>query len=281
MTDAAATLTLADGREVRWFDTGAGPSHVLVWHHGTPSDGRIYGVLRAAAGARGIRVISVARAGYPGSTPLPGRSVADSARDVLAVLDAAGVDRFATLGASGGGPHALALAALAGERATGAATFSSPAPYDGDPAWFDGMRDPGALRAATRGREARARYDDEAEFDPDVFVAADWALLEGDWRELGQDAGAVGALAPEGAVDDDCAFVAEWGFEVPRIAASVLIVHGDQDRMVPAAHATRLLRLLPYATSWWFADDGHVSALRAVPHALDWLLAHGLSTPSP
>lgn len=282
MTDAGATLTLDDGRDVRWFDTGAGPAAVLVWHSGTPSDGRIYGVLRAAAAARGIRVISVARPGYPGSTRVPGRSVADAARDVLAVLDHAGVDRFATLASSGGGPHALALAALAGRRATGVATFAAVAPFDaGDPEWFAGMADPSALRAAARGREARTRHGEAAEFDPGVFTAADWAALAGEWGEMGEDAQATGAAAPAGAIDDDCAFVADWGVDVRQITASALIVHGDEDRMVPAGHTTRLLRLLPDATSWWFADDGHISALRAMPNALDWLLEHGLSSPSP
>ncbi|MFC4242527.1 alpha/beta fold hydrolase [Gryllotalpicola reticulitermitis] len=280
MTDAGATLTLPDGREAHWFDTGAVQAPVVVWHHGTPSDGRIYGVLREAAVARGIRVISVARPGYPGSTRRIGRTVADSARDVLAVLDAAGVERFAAVGSSGGGPHALALAAVAGERATGVATFASLAPYDDDPEWFEGMADPSALEAAVRGLEARTRHDDEAEFDPAVFSAADWAALQGDWAEMGADAQATGEAGNEGAVDDDRAFVTDWGVDVRQITASVLIVHGDEDRMVPAGHATRLLCLLPDATSWWFADDGHVSGLRALGSALDWLLEHDLSSPS-
>lgn len=281
MTDAGATLTVADGREVHWFDTGAGPERVLVWNSGTPSDGRIYRVLGEAARARGIRVISVARPGYPGSTRLVGRSVADAARDVLAVLDAAGVGPFAAVGSSGGGPHALALGVLAGRRAIGVATFASLAPYDSsDTGWFEGMADPRALHAATRGLEARTRYAETAEFDPAVFSPADWAALQGPWSEMGADAQATGESGAPGAIDDDRAFVTDWGVDVGEIAASVLIVHGEADRMVPAGHATRLLRRLPDATSWWFADDGHVSALRALPNALDWLLEHGLSSPS-
>ncbi|HEY0246980.1 MAG TPA: hypothetical protein VGC45_01860 [Gryllotalpicola sp.] len=63
-------------------------------------------------------------------------------------------------------------------------------------------------------------------------------------------------------------------------ARDVLAVQAEVDRMVPAGHARRLLAVLPAATSWWLADDGHVSAPRAWPQALDWLRQHGLSSPS-
>jgi len=282
MTDSAMTLTLPAGREVRYFDTGPTPGGTLVWHSGTPHTGRPPAPVAAAAAERGIRVVSVARPGYGGSTRLIGRSVADAAHDVLAVLDALGVGRFATVGSSGGGPHALALAALAGERALAVATFASLAPYHADDHdWFTGMADPRALRAATLGLAARTDHEVHAEFDETVFTSADWAALEGEWGDLGADAQAAGAAGSDGAIDDDCAYVFDWGVELADIRAHVLIVQGDEDRMIPAGHATRLLRALPDATSWWFADDGHVSVLRALPQAVDWLLEHGLSTPSP
>jgi pimeloyl-ACP methyl ester carboxylesterase len=282
VADVAAVLTLPEGRELRYHDTGAGsdPGRVLVWHSGTPHTGRLLAPLRRAAAAAGVRLVSVARPGYGGSTRLIGRTVADAARDVLAVLDHLGVGRFGTLGASGGGPHALALAALAGDRVFGVATFASVAPYRAhperpdDPDWFAGMGDPRALRAATEGLSARARYAELAEFDPAVFTAADWAALAGEWAELGQDAEAAAAESDGGEVDDDCAYVFDWGVELADVRAPVLIVQGEQDRMIPAGHATRLLRALPDATSWWFADDGHVSVLRALPQAIDWLLEH-------
>jgi pimeloyl-ACP methyl ester carboxylesterase len=287
MTDAAAALTLPGGREVRYYDTGptAQPGRVLVWHSGTPHSGRLIAPVRAAAERAGIRLISVARPGFGGSTRLIGRSVADAARDVLAVLDELRVERFATVGSSGGGPHALALAALAGERALGVATFASVAPYRAheqradDPEWFAGMADPRALRAATEGLSARARFAEQAEFDPGVFTDADWRALEGEWAELGQDAQAGAAQADGGEIDDDCAFVFDWGVDLSELRAHVLIVQGEQDRVIPAGHATRLLRTLPDATSWWLAEDGHVSVLRALPQAIDWLMEHGLSSP--
>jgi pimeloyl-ACP methyl ester carboxylesterase len=277
-TDAAQALALPDGREVHYFDTGARPNGTLVWHSGTPHTGRPPAPVAAAAAERGVRLISVARPGYGGSTRLPGRTVADAARDVLAVLDALGIARFATIGSSGGGPHALVLAALAAERVTGVATFASVAPYDPDDGgWFTGMADPSALRAATHGIDARTAYAEHEVFDDETFTAADWAALEGEWGDLGADAGEAQRAGPQGAIDDDRAFVTDWGAELTDIRGHVLIVQGEEDRMIPAGHATRLLRALPDATSWWFAEDGHVSVLRALPHAVEWLAEHGMT----
>src|SRR5205814_1021606 len=78
----------------------------IVWHHGTPDSGGIYRLARESAEQRGLRLLAYDRPGYGGSTPHPGRTVADAAVDVGAILDELGVERFATYGLSGGGPHA-------------------------------------------------------------------------------------------------------------------------------------------------------------------------------
>jgi len=71
----------------------------------------------------------VTRPGFPGAERRTGRTVADSAKDVIEVVDEPGIEHFATAGYSGGGPHALALAALLCERVTATAAFASPAPF--------------------------------------------------------------------------------------------------------------------------------------------------------
>src|SRR5688500_7771343 len=94
----------------------------LLFHNGTPSSGQLYDPFVQAASQRGLRMVSFSRAGYGDSTRNPGRSVAHVIPDVAVVLDQLGADRFYTLGWSGGGPHALACAALLPERLIGAAT---------------------------------------------------------------------------------------------------------------------------------------------------------------
>jgi pimeloyl-ACP methyl ester carboxylesterase len=257
----------ADTRSVNRF--------TVLWHHGSPQTGALLAPLLTAAAERGMRLLSYGRPSYGGSTPRPGRTVASAASDVAQIADALEIERFAVMGASGGGPHALACAAQLPGRVTGVASLAGLAPFDADGIdWFAGMADDGALRAAVRGRKAREQYEETADFDPASFIERDYAALDGAWSSLGADAGAAYAAGSDGIIDDDVAFVTPWGFAVAAITAPVLIVHGGQDRMVPPAHGDWLLRHLPNAELWFRPRDGHVSILDACPLAMDWLRAH-------
>ena len=139
--------------------------------------------------------------------------------------------------------------------------------------WFDGMASDGGLRAAVKGRDARARYAEVDEFDDSSFISADWAALAGDWSSLGGDAQLADAAGPDGLIDDDVAFVAPWGFELRDISVPVLLTQGGLDRVVPAAHADHLLRNCRNSELWLRPNAGHISILETCPVAMDWLLA--------
>lgn len=72
---------------------------------GTPNSRILYAAHVRDARERGLRLIAYDRPGYGGSTPRPGRAIVDCVSDVRAIMDALGVERFATWGISGGGPH--------------------------------------------------------------------------------------------------------------------------------------------------------------------------------
>ncbi|WP_022878671.1 alpha/beta fold hydrolase [Microbacterium sp. B19] len=238
---------------------------VLLWHHGSPQTGAILPPVQAAADARGLAVVSVARPAYALSPRVPGRTVADVAAGLRSVVEALGVASIVSVGASGGGPHALACAAVMPGLVRRVVTFASPAPFDGRDQWFAGMQAPRALRAAAEGEEARRRFaevDEFDEFDPDSFVDADYAALEGEWASLGADVGASAAYGDDGLLDDDLAFVRPWGFASAEVMASVLLVQGERDRVIPPHHARLLAEALPNATLQLHPDDGHVSVLR-------------------
>ena len=274
-------VRLADGRLLRVHDTGGDSPNALtlLWHHGSPQTGALLDPLVEAAAARGIRLVSYGRPGYGGSSPHRGRAVASAASDVARIADALGLGRFAVMGASGGGPHALACAALLPDRILGAVSIAGLAPFTESFDWYAGMVTDGALRAAAAGREARERHAATDEFDEDSFIAADWAALRGAWASLAADAGRAGAAGVDGLVDDDVAFAAPWGFEVSEIDVPVLIVHGGRDRVVPPSHAHWLVQHCPSSELWLRPRDGHVSILEAGPLAMDWLRAEGRDGP--
>jgi pimeloyl-ACP methyl ester carboxylesterase len=269
-------LRLSDGRTLRVHDAGgpgASDTPALLWHHGSPQTGALLEPLAASAAARGIRLLSYGRPGYGGSSPDPGRTVASAADDVRQLADALGVARLAVMGASGGGPHALACAALLPDRVTGAVCLAGLAPRSDAFDWWAGMASDGGLRAATDGRPARERFAATEEFDPAIFTPEDWAALRGMWSPLGADAEKAGAAGADGLVDDDVAFVTPWGFDIGRIDVPVLLVQGEQDRVVPRSHAAWLARTIPSAELWLRPRDGHISILDASPVAMDWLRA--------
>lgn len=265
----------ADGGVLRAYDArpeGRDGAPAVVWHHGSPHTGVPLAPVLGPALARGMRLVTYARPSYGASTPRRGRDVASAADDVARVADALGLGRFAVVGHSGGGPHALACAALLADRTTAAASVSGLAPWDGDDAWFAGMRSDAALRAATRGRDARLAHAAQDAFDPEVFTDADHAALAGPWSVLGDDAGAADAIGPDGLVDDDVAFVSPWGLDLGAVRAPTLVVHGVQDRMVPVSHADRLAASVPHAELRRLEGDGHVSVLREYGTVLGLLL---------
>lgn len=267
-------LRLPDGRSLTVTDAG-GPmdAPVLVWHNGSPHTGRPLAPVVEAAQAAGFRLVTYARPSYGGSSPQPGRDVASAATDVAAIADAMGLARFSLAGYSGGGPHALACAALLGDRVTAVATFASPAPFTTAFDWFAGMAAPSVLRSAREGRPARARFAETDTFDESQFIASDWAALSGAWGMLGQDAGAADAFGPDGLIDDDVAFASPWGVDPAAIAVPTLIVQGDGDRVIPATHGRSLAAAIPGATLDLRPDAGHVAVLAALPAALAWLTA--------
>jgi len=265
---ASRDVRLDDGRTLRAHDTGEGDL-VVLWHHGTPNTGAPPEPLFDVSAPLGIRWIGYDRPGYGGSTPLPDRSVAAAAGDAAAVADALGVDRFAVMGHSGGGPHALACAALLPDRVSAVVSVAALSPYTGGgDDYFDGMAEAGVatLRAALSGRTPQ--------LDPDAdigFLPADWSALETDWFWFQRVVADGSARGPGPAAADNAAFVRPWGFPFAAVAAPVLIMHGAADRMVPSVHATRLAARLPGADLRIIPAEGHLTVLRHAAGALHWL----------
>ncbi len=227
---------------------------------------------------RGLRYVSFTRAGYGGSTRRPGRTVADVVEDARTVLDSIGVDKAWVMGWSGGGPHALATAALMPDRTLGTALIASVAPYPAE--GIDFMAGMGAENIEEFGHALDG---------PDALVP----FMEAAWpafRNLtaSQVADSLGDLADEvdrasirddyaewlaelfreamregywGWFDDDMAFVRPWGFELGSIPGPVHIWQGAHDRMVPYAHGEWLAAHVGGACPHLHDDHGHLSLI--------------------
>jgi pimeloyl-ACP methyl ester carboxylesterase len=269
-------VELPDGRTLHTYDTGTGELTV-VWHHGTPNIGTPPEPLFAASDRLGIRWISYDRPGYGGSTPQPGRHMSSAGELTAAVVDALGIERFAVMGHSSGGPHALACAALLPDRVSAVVSAAGLAPLSDDKLdwWFTGLAAGGeaSLRAATQGREAIAKHQASAEFDPESFTPADNTAFDGPWGWFGSVVRPAMAAGPDAQIDDELANVSPWGFDPATITAPVYLFHGEADRMVPASHSVWLAGQIPGSSLRLYPDDGHISVLNHAEQALEWLAA--------
>ena len=128
METGFGSVVTSGGRTVAFLDGGDASGYPVIGLHGTPGCRLSRWPDDALYARAGVRYITTDRAGYGRSSRHRGRSVADEAADVRAVADALGLGRFSIVGGSGGGPHALACAALLGDRLDRVACQSSLAP---------------------------------------------------------------------------------------------------------------------------------------------------------
>ena len=278
-----------DGRTLRVNEVGDPTGELVLVHHGTPGCGLLAPEWVGDATARGFRLVGFDRAGYGGSDRLPGRRVADVATDAAAIADALGVDRFRTWGASGGGPHALACAALLPDRIVAAAVVAGVAPYDADGLeWTAGMGQDNIdeFGAATQGeqtlRPLLEHANDQlasmgaagvADVLQSILPPVDAAVAKGEMGEFLFRWMTDGVAATvDGWVDDDLAFLSDWGFRPDQVRVPVLVVHGGLDLMVPFDHARWLGDRIPGVTTRFSPEEGHLSTLRTIPDVHTWLL---------
>lgn len=284
------TVSAGDGRVLALSEAGDPSGFPVVVQHGTPSSRLIWEPHAALAREQRIRLIGYDRPGYGGSTPARARDVAACAADVAAIADALALERYATWGISGGGPHALACAALGDERLVAVAILGAVAPYDAEGLdWLEGMGEDNHIEfgktlegeAALRPfledvRDAKLDAEGLVELLRTLLGPQDLAVLTGEFAEYMLEWQAIG-LEPgvEGWLDDDLAFVRPWGFDLAEIDRPVLLLHGEDDRFVPVSHGRWLAAHIPGAEARITPDDGHLTLfVRRVREVNEWLLAH-------
>lgn len=306
--ERARFATRADGKRVAFTESGPANGHPVFFLHGTP--GSRIGVLPRPfeLSRRRVRLIAIDRPGYGMSDRRAGRDVASVAQDVAAVADELGIQRFSVAGRSGGGPHALACAALLPDRVRSVVALVSIAPPDAEGLeWFAGM---------TESNVTAYRLTRAALADPSLMpamlrsLAVDTGALATDFiaerlihelpvadRRIVADTGIRRLLLagfrtavtnPEnllvadpadpgltylaGQFDDHIAFCSPWGFDPRDIGCPTLVWHGGTDVYSPPGHSRWLAARIPQAVLDIDPFEAHFGAVRYFPHLLGWMV---------
>ncbi len=288
-------ITLPDGRILAAAEWGDPDGIPFIGIHGTPG-GRISWWMDPDIYRRfGMRRITIDRPGYGESSRLRGRRVVDFVADIERLTEALGIDRFVVSGGSGGGPHALACAALLPDRVIRCLAAVSVAPY-GVPGldWMAGMTEGNVIEfgAALKGLDATTRLCKDLRATSLERLAADRLDWMGDDYDLSEAdleqekkhfvrirAHIANGLAPnaDGWIDDLVAFTKPWGFEVDDIRVPVLLTYGRTDVLVPPAHGDWLARHVPGAIAWVNDEAGHMGDDSSIEREYAWLVGREVS----
>jgi pimeloyl-ACP methyl ester carboxylesterase len=287
-------VRVAGDRELAVEVCGDSSGTPIFLLHGTPGSHRGPRPRTSVLYRLGVRLISYDRPGYGMSTPQPHRSIGDAAGDVRAIADELGLEHFGVVGRSGGGPHALACAALLGDRVNSAAVLVGLAPSDAkDLGWYEGMTESNVVEFSNAEADRRAAMASLAEHaervraDPDVLLRTLRPELTSPDRRIVDDVAIRKLLTDtyaealrygiDGWIDDVLALRRPWNFDLSAIDQPVLLWHGAKDGFSPVTHAYWLAGQIQTAVIEVEPDGAHFSAVEILPKALAWVRAVSFS----
>lgn len=291
-------MTVREGRVLGIAEFGPPAAEQnVVWFHGTPGARRqVPEAARRIADERGVRIIGIDRPGVGLSTPHLYGNLLEFTDDLALTLERLGIERFATVGLSGGAPYALASAYAMSDRVPAVGVLGGVVPSGGE----DGATG-GLVSLATRFKPLLPLLAEPLGALLTTFVrvarpVASPALdlyarfaPEGDRRVLStpenkemflDDLINSGSHGMRAAAYDAILFTRDWGFSVRELTMPVTWWQGDQDNIVPLSHAEHIVPLIPRGELRVCPGDGHLGGLGLSVEVLDSILDQRLWTPT-
>jgi pimeloyl-ACP methyl ester carboxylesterase len=282
LTHPTRRFVLPDKRRLGYAEYGDRQGQPVLLFHGAPGSRLFRHPDDSIAARLGLRLITVDRPGYGLSDYQPGREILDWPTDITFLANALGLDRFAVIGLSGGGPYAMACAYKMPHRLTGLLLVSSPGPLD-DPQFKAGMKREQRMQftlakkapwllhllmgSATRNipadhHQVLGKVIENYPFDvPVVHQPGVLEMLLEDTREVFRQ-------GSRGWIDDMKLLAGPWGFQTPAITVPAKLWHGDRDDTVPVATGHYLARTIPGCEATFFPGEGHLAGLNHWPEIL-------------
>ena len=274
-----------DGAVVGVYDYGDPAGAPVLVFHGTPACGAGFAWADDAARARRLRLVAPDRPGV-GLSSRASWTIADYPARVAALADVLGIDRFGVWGYSGGGPYAVACAALLPHRVTTTAVAAGMGQIGVWATIEESEKTDRQMLELSTTHPAIARFllgtsGYGARISPRIAMKSFEKQLNANDRDVVATLGPpreVMALFTQaflhgarGVVADYAAIAGPWGFDVESVDRPVAVFHGDADTMVPLRHGEELASRVPDATLTVWPGAGHLGTITHVEDVLDAL----------
>lgn len=268
-------IILSDGRELAFTDTGDTGGFTVFFFHGAPGSRLPLVPLEPEFANHALRMVSVDRPGYGGSSPQPGRTMSDWPADVAQLADALGIERFIVVGHSSGGPYAVTCASLLPNRVLGTVVLAGVTDMAWPTAWEKFSETEAAVRHMPDVQSVKTWCEEMYGPDGSSFLASSGLeLAEPDIILLSDEkiANATRASFAEafrqgvgGYAHDIFLQGWAWPFAPGAITTSTIVAHGELDKIVPVLHSRHTAELIPGSLLRILPRHGHLSICLALP----------------
>ena len=261
------------GVTVRVRESGDPAGKPVVHFHGTPGSRLELAFADEVLEAAGIRLVAFDRPGYGGSTQIP-FGLTSVARLAVAVADRLGINQFHTTGWSGGGPFAMATAAVSGGRVPTVGVMAGAGPFQLVPGAVDRLSEGDIAAAKLLPDDPQAACERFVEgFDLKPALEDATSLYRAFEPLLSESDRAIWDLNKEGILSemreamsqgvwgcgwDNVAWIGPWDFDPESLECPVLLWYGSEDRMAEPSHAYWLEEHLPDARLTMYEGEGHL-----------------------
>lgn len=280
-------ISVGDNRWLGYRTYGDSQGYPVVALHGTPGSSLKFAGAHPVAERLGLKLISLDRWGYGASDVPETPSLATFGEDIARFANALGIERLGVLGISGGGPYAVAAAAVMGVRVSGLA-LAAPVGDVRDRSTYSLIhklcfgpltRMPGTVGAAfavyrwllrlAPGLALRIAVANGPTADRRIIADPEIRKRLTDAFRFGLKNGI------RGPVVDLQIFGQDLGTLPEQISAQTCIWYGCRDGNVPIAGIGRLAERIAGARVVVFPEEGHFWITRDYDDVLGWLAAHG------
>lgn len=275
MTDAQ-TMTLPDGRALGFAEYGDLKGKPVFYFHGFPGSRVEARLMNEAAASHKVRIIAVDRPGMGLSDFQEKRRIVDWPKDVAALADHLGFDKFVVAGASGGGPYSAVCARALPERVTSAVILAGVGPMQA-PHATDGMSAQNKMlfrvsRWASpiaglfmvvidrqlSNRERVMKQISQSSSPEDKLVLEERPEVANVMYESLVEAFRQGS---RGAKHELYLYARRWGFRLDRIEVPVFLWQGEKDANVPPSMGRYQAEKIPNCTATYLPNEGHLGCI--------------------